>query len=179
MTETSFDDTLIHWGVKGMRWGVRKDNKNPGGASNRTNREAKKDAKEFTAAKMYFGEGAGTRRKLIKAKVTSKAKKDPVYKKAFDYHVENTDMGKRAEQARGKRKRTDVTKGTVKTAKGIGHMFQGNTQYASLVAAGIFTGAVALHKSGADRRLLAAGRSGLNVAMNSNAFKLAKDFLKV
>ena len=44
---------LMHYGVKGMKWGVR--------------RRARHDAKEFTQAKMYYGDGAGNRRKLIKA----------------------------------------------------------------------------------------------------------------
>ena len=41
---------LMHYGVKGMKWGVR--------------RRARRDAKEFTQAKMYYGEGAGNRRKI-------------------------------------------------------------------------------------------------------------------
>lgn len=40
---------LMHYGGKGMKWGVR--------------RRARRDAKEFTQAKMYHGEGAGNRRK--------------------------------------------------------------------------------------------------------------------
>lgn len=39
---------LAHHGVKGMKWGVR--------------RHARKDAKEMARAKMFHGEGAGTRR---------------------------------------------------------------------------------------------------------------------
>lgn len=38
------DDYLEHFGVKGMKWGVR--------------REARKDAKESARAKMYYGEAA-------------------------------------------------------------------------------------------------------------------------
>lgn len=58
-TKITFNDELSHYGVKGMRWGVR--NSRPEGVSRSTNRAAKKDAKEFTRAKMYYGEGAGTK----------------------------------------------------------------------------------------------------------------------
>lgn len=176
MSAINYDDVLIHHGVKGMKWGVRKD-RGPEGVSRKTNRQASKDAKEFTSAKMYFGEGAGTRRKLIKATVTQKSK-DPSYKKAFDYHVNKTDMAKRAEQARGKRKRTDVVKGTAKTARGIGHLIRGNGRYASLAAATIFTAAVAAHKSGLDKKIFDAGKSGLKTAMNSQTFQTGADFIK-
>lgn len=47
----SIELELAHYGVKGMRWGVR--NSRPEGVSRSTNRAAKKDAKEFTRAKMY------------------------------------------------------------------------------------------------------------------------------
>lgn len=60
---------LMHYGVKGMKRGVRR-----------------RDAKEFTQAKMYYGEGAGNRRKLIKATVKARSK-DPLYKSEFDKTV--------------------------------------------------------------------------------------------
>ena len=117
------DDFLAHYGVKGMRWGQSKAS--IPGVSARTSREAKKDANEFSKAKMFYGDGAGTRRKLIKAKVESKAAKDPSYKKAFDHHLGNQDMGKRASQARGERKRKDVVAGTAKTARGVKNLVLG------------------------------------------------------
>ena len=40
---------LEHHGVKGMKWGVHK-----------SKQEARKDAKEYTQAKMYYGKGAAT-----------------------------------------------------------------------------------------------------------------------
>ena len=50
---TDADDVLIHFGVKGMRWGVRKDRQGLEGVSGSTSREAKKDAREFARAKMF------------------------------------------------------------------------------------------------------------------------------
>lgn len=42
---------LMHYGVKGMKWGVR--------------RRARRDAKEFTQAKMYYGEGARKIKRVV------------------------------------------------------------------------------------------------------------------
>lgn len=64
---------------------------------------------------MYHGEGTGNRRKLIKAKVKQRST-DASYKKAFDNHVANTDWEKRAQQARGKRRRQDAKNSVGKTA---------------------------------------------------------------
>lgn len=116
--ESAEDLELFHYGVLGMKWGVRKDRDGPAGVSRRTNRTAKKDANEYAKAQMFYGEGAGTRRKLIGAQVKSRSK-DPSYKKAFDYHSDKQDLGKRASQARGERKRKDVVKGVGKTARGV------------------------------------------------------------
>lgn len=112
------EEALAHFGVKGMRWGVRKSD-GPPGVPHKINKMAKKDAEEFTRAKLYFGEGAGTRRKLIKAKIEERSK-DRLYKKALDYHVKKTDLAKRANQAKNQRKRTDVTKTVKKTARKSG-----------------------------------------------------------
>ena len=109
------EDFLAHHGVKGMRWGVRKQ-RTPG-VSRKTDRAARKDAKEFTQAKMYYGEGAGNRRKMIKAKVDQRSK-DAAYKKAFDNHVSNTNWEKRGQQARSKRRRQDVQR--VRLLEGFG-----------------------------------------------------------
>jgi hypothetical protein len=96
---------LEHFGVKGMRWGVRKDH--PGGVSGKVSREARKDAEEFARARVFYGEGAGTRRKLIKATVEGKSKRIPGYKQAFDEHLNAQDPSKHAVKAVSERKRTD------------------------------------------------------------------------
>lgn len=106
---------LMHYGVKGMKWGVR--------------RRARRDAKEFTQAKMYYGEGAGNRRKLIKATVKARSK-DPFYKSEFDKAVANTDMSKRASQARRQRGRKNARNATGKTVRGVGNIATGNVSRA-------------------------------------------------
>lgn len=102
---------LMHYGVKGMKWGVR--------------RRARRDAKEYTQAKMYYGEGAGNRRKLIKATVKARSK-DPFYKSEFDKAVANTDMSKRASQARRQRGRKNARNSAGKTVRGVGNIASGN-----------------------------------------------------
>lgn len=130
------DDFLAHYGVKGMHWGQRKAS--IPGVSAKTSREARKDANEFAKAKMFYGEGAGTRRKLIKAKVEAKAAKDPSYKKAFDHHLSNQDMGKRASQARGERARKDTAKTTAKTARGVKNLILGTGAPVTLGALAVY-----------------------------------------
>ena len=165
-TRITFNDELAHYGIKGMRWGVR--NSRPEGVSRSTNRAAKKDAKEFTRAKMYYGEGAGNRRKLIKAKVNQRSK-DPSYKKAFDHHVANTDWEKRGKEARSKRARANVAKGTGKAARGAKNVALGNYRNVGvgiLATAALFKGGQALGVIPANSvikdRATATGRSVYN-----------------
>lgn len=167
------DDFLMHFGVKGMKWGVRKDS--IPGVSSRTSREARKDATEFAKAKMFFGEGAGTRRKLIKAKVESKSAKDPSYKKAFDHHLGNQDLGKRASQARGERKRKDVAKTTAKTARGVKNLVL-------QTGAPVTLGALAVYgawKNPAVRSFVTnTGKTAYSAAKNSDFTKAGVEFVK-
>lgn len=105
---------LEHFGIKGMHWGIRNESRNS--TPRKTDREARKDAEEFARAKLFFGQGAGNRRKLIKATVEAKKKKDPVYAKAFDSHLSNQDLSEHASKARKERSSTDRRDRTKKRA---------------------------------------------------------------
>ena len=148
------EDVLCHFGVKGMKWGVRK---RPEGVSRSTNRLARKDAKEYTQAKQFYGDGAGTRRKLIKKTVEQRSKEES-YKKAFDHHVNNTDWAKRSSQAVARRKRTDAVEGTKKMGRGITHLIAGNPQYASAAAIALFGAAGLAYQKGVHKKVAKYGK---------------------
>jgi hypothetical protein len=174
------DDYLEHYGVKGMKWGVR--NEDLDGVSSKTSREAKKDAQEFARAKMFYGEGAGTRRKLINNSVAAKSKKDPSYKKAFDHHLENQDLSKHASKARSERKRKDTVKTTAKTARGLRHIINDNAQYASLTAVVLFGAAGAAKSAGLDKKAAGLAKETYSSvkawAQNRENMRAAQDFLR-
>lgn len=109
--------SLSHAGVKGMKWGVRKDENSV--ASRKTSRMAKKDAARFADAKMFYGETAGTRRKLLKAELEKKRKTIPGYEKEFNKHLEKADFAKSAKKAVFKRKSIDTAKTTRSTIKQV------------------------------------------------------------
>lgn len=127
---------LYHYGVKGMKWGVR--------------RKARKDAKEYARAKMFYGEGAGTRRKLIKATVNERSK-DPDYKREFDAALAKQDMSKHAAKAKAERKAKDVKNSAAKTGRGLINIVAGHPER---VGAGLTVAAAAYgmaHRAGVDR----------------------------
>lgn len=177
MEEDEVDEFLAHFGVKGMRWGQRK-NELPG-VSGSTNREAKKDANEFARAKLFYGEGAGTRRKLIKATVESKAKRDPKYKEAFDHHLNNQDLGKHASKARGERKRKDVVSKTGKTARGVYRSLNGGFGTVSMASAAVAGAYLVAKQNGYDQVVANAAKTTYrSVVNNVQARKLAEEFLR-
>jgi hypothetical protein len=154
------DDILIHHGVKGMHWGKRKSQDYPG-ASKATNREARKDAQEFARAKLFYGEGAGNRRKLIKATVNAKSSRDPSYKAAFDHHLGQQDLSEHASAARGERRRRDTKAKVGKNVRAANRAING--PFASGAAVAIAVSAYGgLKASGLDKKVMSAGRSFIN-----------------
>lgn len=152
---------LIHHGIKGQRWGVRRFENEDGSLTpagkRRYSREekramkadakhrktaskmARKDAEEFARAKMFYGKGAGNRRKLIKATVDERSK-DPYYKEYFDQYLSQQDMAKHAKKAASERHRKDVTEGAAKTARGAINAANGNLGAASASGVAVYRG---------------------------------------
>lgn len=148
-------DELVHFGVKGMQWGVRKD-RAPGVPSS-INRQARKDAHEFARAKMFYGKGAGTRRKLIKAKVETNSRHSAHYKTAFDHHLARQNLADHAAKAQSERRRKNVGGTTKRTAGAVARRVTGEFGTAAAFVA-----------------LSAAGAAYLNSPAGKAAFTAAK-----
>lgn len=175
--DEELEEWLAHFGVKGMKWGHRKDNAT--GTSKSTSREAKKDAQEFARAKLFYGEGAGTRRKLIKATVESKAKKDSDYKKAFDHHLNNQDLGQHASKARGERRRKDVVSKTGKTARGAYRSLTGGFGSVSMASAAVAGAYVIARQRGYDKVVLNSAKTAFSsIKRNRTSYYKGAQFLK-
>lgn len=74
---------------------------------NKLDKMVAKDAYEYGVAQMFFGEGAGTRRKLIGAQVSDKAQSIPGYAEKFETAVHNLSQMEMAEKAIAERKKLD------------------------------------------------------------------------
>lgn len=151
---------IQHHGILGQKWGVRRYQNADGslteagkkhyaleGSTRATRRDAKRDAKEAATAKMFYGEGAGTRRKRIN-EVVKQRSKDEAYKRAYDYYYENQDMAKRGAQARAQRRTKDTTKAVTKTTRGIINQVLHTGATVSASAAALYYVA---HKTGIDQ----------------------------
>lgn len=171
------DVYLEHFGVKGMKWGVR--NKSSG-VSRQVNRMAKKDAEEFARAKAFYGQGAGTRRKLIKQTVEGKAKRIPGYQKAFDQHLEDQDTSKHAVKAVSERKRKDRTDTIKKSGGLLARNFTGEMGTKAAFTATAIAGATYLRSPQGQRMVKNAGRKVSSLSKDpkaQQAIKFAKDFI--
>lgn len=147
-----YPDYLMHYGVKGMRWGQRK-----------TRKRAQKDAKEYARAKMYYGQGAGNRRKLISNTVAQRSK-DPYYKSEFDKAMAKQDMAKHVSAAKRERKMADIKDATSKTARGVVNVATGNIGRASATAIILYATA---KYTGADKVVAAYAKQTVSSVIDS------------
>ena len=152
------NEYLEHYGVPGMKWGVRK-----------IKRMAKKDAKEHEVSRLYYGEGSRTRRKLLKAKIEERLK-NPIYKQYYDEYLKSVNTEDAAIKAQKQRTSADIKKRAGVTARGIYHTVMGDgAKVAASVAAGaaaVSIGVAALKKTGYDKVLINKGKQVFNTAIN-------------
>lgn len=162
---------LAHFGTKGMKWGVRKDKDT--GTSRKVSREARKDAEESARAKLYYGDGAGTRRKLINTSVADKSKRSAEYKQAFDHHLAKQNLSQHAEKARSERKSTDRKTKNKQRRGAIARNLTGErgTQ-AAFVAAGL-AGAAYLNTPSGQANMRKAASAATNFVNSQKARRTA------
>lgn len=118
---------IQHFGILGMKWGVRRYRNEDGSLtdagkarySRQLQKEASKDAKRYADAKMYYGEGAGTRRKLLKAELDKKRKSSQEYSKYLDDAINNADYYKSAKKAKAERTARDTASTVKRTTKKV------------------------------------------------------------
>lgn len=90
---------------------------------NKIQKMAAKDAYDYGLALMFFGEGAGNRRKLITAEIAHKVENLSGYHEAFEAAFARLNQMEMAEKALAERKRIDAAN---KTRKNINALKNGN-----------------------------------------------------
>lgn len=119
-------------------------------------REARRDAREFARAQMFYGEGAGVRRKLITAKVEGKVAQSEAYGRAFHSELARQDMAEHAAKARREREFKDKSQSLNKNVRGLASGNYQNVNTSILVIAAI---AYFSHQTGLDKKVYEKGRA--------------------
>lgn len=119
---------------------------------NKIEKMAAKDAYEYGLALMFFGEGAGTRRKLIQAQVSDKVHSIPGYGDAFDKAFGSLSQMELAEKAIAERKRIDAA---AKAGKNLRALKSGNLQNLSTGVFVVVGGVILARQTGYDKVIVA------------------------
>jgi hypothetical protein len=83
------------------------------------NKLAEKDAFKWARAEMFFGEGAGTRRKLLSAEIATKVERISGYHQAFETAYAKQNFADHAIKAAKERKHLDHSKMVKHNVRGL------------------------------------------------------------
>lgn len=122
---------------------------------NNVEKQARKDAEEFAKAYMSYGEGAGTRRKLINGTVDFKKQTVPGYAAAFEKNAQKQNMADHAKKAQKEARRKDVTQTVSRNARAIATGRHENMTTGVMIVGAI---AIAMHQTGMDKAIFEAGK---------------------
>lgn len=137
-------------------------------------KEARRDAIEYARSQMFYGEGAGIRRKLIEATVESKSQRDPVYGRAFRKALEAQDMAQHASKARVERKKIDRAASIQRNVRGI---LTGRKQSVNTALLVVGTAAYICHQQGWDKKLYQEGKSRYTMWKAKRTFRKSEAIL--
>lgn len=119
--------------------------------STKIRREAIRDADEYAMAKMFYGEGAGVRRRLINQTVQFKIANIPGYDVAFQQELAKQDFAKLSKKARKERRALDAKEAIVKNSKAA---VRGDYRSMSLPLVAIVGIGYLAHSTGYDKKAL-------------------------
>lgn len=114
-------------------------------------REAIRDAHEYALAKMFYGEGAGIRRRLINQTVQFKIANVPGYDVAFQRELAKVDFAQISRKARRERRLIDAKDVVNRNGKALARGDYRSLSLPILVVAG---GAFVAHQTGYDKKAL-------------------------
>lgn len=132
---------------------------------------AKTDAEKWLLAEMFYGEGSGTRRKLLYAEIDQKMKTMPAYTQAFDAAYEALDQSKFARLAIKEREKIDRA---TKHTKNLKAFKSGNLQNLTTGVYLVVAGVIIAHHTGYDKVIANKARELSRKAKTEYRFRKAK-----
>jgi hypothetical protein len=137
---------------------------------------AAKDAAEWARAEMFFGEGAGTRRKLLEAEIAHKVENLSDYNELFKKAYSKQNMADHAAKAAKERKHIDRMAKVSKNARALVHGDRRGLSTGVFVIVAI--GYVA-HQTGYDKVALEEGKKQYHkIKTRFDIWKLKRDIDK-